>query len=308
MDYLDMSVVEEQLRTLRQDRQSIQRKEKLREEEYKKATKQYINSLKKETEALEKSNANYNKRNMSFKEEVNGIQERYKIGEFNLKKSHDRLQHERENINQYLLETFPKLAMQVRERLLKEKEEIDYRIKNLRQENEKNKNKEPELGSPYPSNMAQIKERQVLLEREINEKRKALNMGNYETNVNFLNRFIDANGYRDDKSALDEYVGKPEDILNPRRAFDSVKNVTPQYLRESAKPRSLSQTNYNSGSSVVNPKTDLLSNFYYNIPAPSKTWQSPSNLASYNLTPKYTSTGKGASPMKASLSLNFSPI
>jgi len=278
------------------------KKEKIRDVEYKKATTQYISALKKELDALERNNGNYDRRNQSFKEEVKGIQERCKIGAYNLVKSQERLKNEREKMNQYLLDTYPRLASQVREDLIREKEELEQRIRIAKDVNEKFNSGE-EVQGDYIDGIVQVKEKRLELEKQIMDKRKALSMGApsayYETNVHFLNRFIETNHRKDDKSLLNEYVNKPEleEIMYPKQVFESMKAITPKYLRES-----VGSSSGNQQLSSYLPRTDLLSNFYYKIPPtiPGKT----TNVNAYPKgSPEYTSKER-----TSLISLNFSPI
>jgi hypothetical protein len=332
MEMTELGDLDELIKKIRIDRVDLERKEKLREEEYKKATRQFINALRKETEALEKNNGNYDRRNQSFREEVKGIQDRTRIGSFNLIKTQDRLKNEREKLNQYMLDKFPKLATEVRDKLVKQKMELEHRIKTTRDFNENPYgNKTEVIRIEGPSDAAVVKEKRMELERDIYEKRRSLNMEAapvYESNVHFLNRFIDGNK-KEDKNYLNEYIAYPgnEEILYPYKTLDAVKATTPQYLRNSYRN---SQTQ-NPNNTSFQPKTDLLSGYLYKIPATKPVSAQPvaptiavnnQSIKSFNyqpvnyqhaahdnspLSPDGTK-GKAISPMRASLSLNFSPI
>ena len=78
--------------------------------------------------------------------------------------------------------------------------------------------------------------------------------------------------------------------------MDNVKNITPKYLRNIGpiNPKTLPQSNQLNHTNV--PRTDLLSNFYYKIPA------NQSNDMDFQ------SKKQQISPYKDGLSFNLSPI
>lgn len=274
MSNIQLSNVDDVLRALRVERGDIEKKEKVREEEYKRATKLYIKALQKETEAFERNRPNYDKRNESFKEEMVGIRERFKVGAFGLLKSSDRLHKEVDRLNSHLLEHYPKLASQVKDNLQREKEELELKLRRMREDNERNQ---------IPVSQARIPSVTVM---DIRQKRHELEKDHdtpYFSNVNPRNFQSQKHSPPRNGSYLDEFVSKPNPVDLPREELSRRSPYNPDkhapapidfvYSQHHAQPRSRTPP-YNDdrergprrNSKSPAGRTDMLSEFMYKLP------------------------------------------
>ena len=93
--------------------------------EFKKATQNYLQSLSRELNIFCENNEKYDKRNASFKNDIDNIMTRYRISIGNISKANDRLNYEKEKINGYIIKNFSQISNKVKETLRTEKDNIE---------------------------------------------------------------------------------------------------------------------------------------------------------------------------------------
>jgi len=273
MSEISIANIDETLRALRAERAEVEKRAKVRDDEYKRATKLYIKALQKETETFERNRPNYEKRNESFREEVQGIMERFKVGAFGLLKSRDRLEKEVDRFNDDLLEHYPRLATQVKETLLQEKEDLEIRLQRIKEENQKNP-VVPEFNLRVPSaNLLDIKEKRQQLEKEVRSTNPNpygyAYLKDYQDNQSYLDRYFNNQSIRQrsplkNPGYLDDFITKQNvmEVIQPKPVI-SVPQIEP---RRSVTPSDPVYKREVRRESKSQPRTDLLSDFMYRVP------------------------------------------